>query len=164
MSKRKKINKNNVIEGALESLVLSIFILSNDHFVPVHSESDSNSDSELNGSARKNRDTTETETDGERTPLKLGKNLPLLAAAAAAATNYSLPDCSPLNLQVIKPSGVATPSIVTGSGALTYHSSPSSSYSVGTSPGNLGKSRVEKKAPAHAFTLNMRSDVGRICL
>lgn len=79
-------------------------------------------------------DTTETETDGERTPMKLGKNLPLLTSAAV---NYNLPDCSPLNLQVIKPSGVATPTIVSGSGALTYHSSPSSSYSVGTSPGNL---------------------------
>ncbi|XP_026788912.2 bromodomain adjacent to zinc finger domain protein 2B isoform X4 [Pangasianodon hypophthalmus] len=103
------------------------------------SESDSNSDSELNGSARKNRDTTETETDGERTPLKLGKNLPLLASASA---NYSLPDCSPLNLQVIKPSGVATPTFVSGSGALTYHSSPSSSYSVGTSPGSGKRKRV----------------------
>ncbi|XP_053540619.1 bromodomain adjacent to zinc finger domain protein 2B isoform X10 [Ictalurus punctatus] len=103
------------------------------------SESDSNSDSELNGSARKNRDTTETETDGERTPLKLGKNLPLLASASA---NYSLPDCSPLNLQVIKPAGVATPTIVSSSGALTYHSSPSSSYSVGTSPGSGKRKRV----------------------
>ncbi|XP_046708653.1 bromodomain adjacent to zinc finger domain protein 2B isoform X3 [Silurus meridionalis] len=103
------------------------------------SESDSNSDSELNGSMRKNRDTTETETDSERTPLKLSKNLSLLPSASG---NYSLPDCSPLNLQVIKPSSVATHTIVSGSGALTYHSSPSSSYSVGTSPGSGKRKRV----------------------
>ncbi|TTI92359.1 Bromodomain adjacent to zinc finger domain protein 2B [Bagarius yarrelli] len=103
------------------------------------SESDSNSDSELNGSTRRNMDTTETETDGERTPLKLSKNLPLLASASAS---YSLADCSPLNLQVIKPSGMATPTIVSGSGALTYHSSPSSSYSVGTPPGSGKRKRV----------------------
>ncbi|XP_062853759.1 bromodomain adjacent to zinc finger domain protein 2B isoform X4 [Trichomycterus rosablanca] len=105
------------------------------------SESDSNSDSELNGSAsgnRKNRDTTETETDGERTPLKLSRDLPLLASS----TNYGLPDCSPLNLQVIKPSSMAMPTIFSSSGALTYHSSPSSSYSVGTSPGSGKRKRM----------------------
>uniref|UniRef100_A0A8B9KRS3 Bromodomain adjacent to zinc finger domain, 2Ba n=1 Tax=Astyanax mexicanus TaxID=7994 RepID=A0A8B9KRS3_ASTMX len=93
------------------------------------SESDSNSDSELNGSGsskRKKRDGAEAETDGEKTPLKLSKGLSLLSPS----TNHSLPDCSPLNLQVIKPSSVATPTIVSSASAFTYHSSPSSSYSV----------------------------------
>uniref|UniRef100_A0AAR2KC64 Bromodomain adjacent to zinc finger domain, 2Ba n=1 Tax=Pygocentrus nattereri TaxID=42514 RepID=A0AAR2KC64_PYGNA len=97
------------------------------------SESDSNSDSELNGSGnskKKKRDAMEmeTETDGEKTPLKLSKGMSLLTSS----TNHSLPDCSPLNLQVIKPSSVATPTIMSSSGAFTYHSSPSSSYSVGS--------------------------------
>ncbi|XP_036425789.1 bromodomain adjacent to zinc finger domain protein 2B isoform X2 [Colossoma macropomum] len=107
------------------------------------SESDSNSDSELNGSGsskKKKRDAMEmeTETDGEKTPLKLGKGMSLLTSS----TNHSLPDCSPLNLQVIKPSSVATPTIMSSSGAFTYHSSPSSSYSVGTSPGSGKRKRV----------------------
>uniref|UniRef100_A0A8B9KJX3 Bromodomain adjacent to zinc finger domain, 2Ba n=1 Tax=Astyanax mexicanus TaxID=7994 RepID=A0A8B9KJX3_ASTMX len=105
------------------------------------SESDSNSDSELNGSGsskRKKRDGAEAETDGEKTPLKLSKGLSLLSPS----TNHSLPDCSPLNLQVIKPSSVATPTIVSSASAFTYHSSPSSSYSVGTSPGSGKRKRV----------------------
>uniref|UniRef100_A0AAR2JG51 Bromodomain adjacent to zinc finger domain, 2Ba n=1 Tax=Pygocentrus nattereri TaxID=42514 RepID=A0AAR2JG51_PYGNA len=107
------------------------------------SESDSNSDSELNGSGnskKKKRDAMEmeTETDGEKTPLKLSKGMSLLTSS----TNHSLPDCSPLNLQVIKPSSVATPTIMSSSGAFTYHSSPSSSYSVGTSPGSGKRKRV----------------------
>ncbi|XP_072539738.1 bromodomain adjacent to zinc finger domain protein 2B isoform X2 [Salminus brasiliensis] len=105
------------------------------------SESDSNSDSELNGSGsskRKKRDLTEAETDGEKTPLKLSKGVSLLTSSA----NHSLPDCSPLNLQVIKPSSMATPTIVSGASAFAYHSSPSSSYSVGTSPGSGKRKRV----------------------
>uniref|UniRef100_A0A671KVA9 Bromodomain adjacent to zinc finger domain protein 2B-like n=1 Tax=Sinocyclocheilus anshuiensis TaxID=1608454 RepID=A0A671KVA9_9TELE len=100
------------------------------------SESDSNSDSEMNGSEggkkkRKDR-VTEMDTDGEKTPQKLSKGFFHLNSS----TSHGLSDCLPLNLQVIKPSSVATPTIVSSSGALTYHSSPSSSYSVGTSPGN----------------------------
>ncbi|KAF3832814.1 hypothetical protein F7725_026479 [Dissostichus mawsoni] len=50
------------------------------------------------------------------------------------STNYTATSCSPLNLQVIK-----SPSIVTSSSALAYHSSPgSSSYSL-ASPLGLGK-------------------------
>uniref|UniRef100_A0A8C2JUF4 Bromodomain adjacent to zinc finger domain, 2Ba n=2 Tax=Cyprinus carpio TaxID=7962 RepID=A0A8C2JUF4_CYPCA len=98
------------------------------------SESDSNSDSEMNGSEggkKKRKDgVTEMDTDGEKTPQKLSKGFSHLNSS----TNHSLSDCLPLNLQVIKPSGVATPTVVSSSGALTYHSSPSSSYSVGTSP------------------------------
>ncbi|XP_043097463.1 bromodomain adjacent to zinc finger domain protein 2B isoform X20 [Puntigrus tetrazona] len=106
------------------------------------SESDSNSDSEMNGSEggkKKRKDgVTEMDTDGEKTPQKLSKGFSHLNSS----TNHSLSDCLPLNLQVIKPSGVATPTIVSSSGALTYHSSPSSSYSVGTSPGSAKRKRV----------------------
>uniref|UniRef100_A0A671TCX0 Bromodomain adjacent to zinc finger domain protein 2B-like n=1 Tax=Sinocyclocheilus anshuiensis TaxID=1608454 RepID=A0A671TCX0_9TELE len=98
------------------------------------SESDSNSDSEMNGSEggkKKRKDgVMEMDTDGEKTPQKLSKGFSHLNFS----TNHSLSDCLPLNLQVIKPSSVATPTVVSSSGALTYHSSPSSSYSVGTSP------------------------------
>uniref|UniRef100_A0A8C1CI77 Bromodomain adjacent to zinc finger domain, 2Ba n=1 Tax=Cyprinus carpio carpio TaxID=630221 RepID=A0A8C1CI77_CYPCA len=98
------------------------------------SESDSNSDSEMNGSEggkKKRKDgVTEMDTDGEKTPQKLSKGFSHLNSS----TNHGLSDCLPLNLQVIKPSSVATPTVVSSSGALTYHSSPSSSYSVGTSP------------------------------
>uniref|UniRef100_A0A671KWT9 Bromodomain adjacent to zinc finger domain protein 2B-like n=1 Tax=Sinocyclocheilus anshuiensis TaxID=1608454 RepID=A0A671KWT9_9TELE len=94
------------------------------------SESDSNSDSEMNGSEggkkkRKDR-VTEMDTDGEKTPQKLSKGFFHLNSS----TSHGLSDCLPLNLQVIKPSSVATPTIVSSSGALTYHSSPSSSYSL----------------------------------
>uniref|UniRef100_A0A671KWF4 Bromodomain adjacent to zinc finger domain protein 2B-like n=1 Tax=Sinocyclocheilus anshuiensis TaxID=1608454 RepID=A0A671KWF4_9TELE len=106
------------------------------------SESDSNSDSEMNGSEggkkkRKDR-VTEMDTDGEKTPQKLSKGFFHLNSS----TSHGLSDCLPLNLQVIKPSSVATPTIVSSSGALTYHSSPSSSYSVGTSPGSAKRKRV----------------------
>ncbi|KAL1273176.1 hypothetical protein QQF64_029038, partial [Cirrhinus molitorella] len=106
------------------------------------SESDSNSDSEMNGSEggkKKRKDgVMEMDTDGEKTPQKLSKGLSHLNSS----TNHSLSDCLPLNLQVIKPSSVATPTIVSSSGALTYQSSPSSSYSVGTSPGSAKRKRV----------------------
>ncbi|XP_067230644.1 bromodomain adjacent to zinc finger domain protein 2B isoform X4 [Chanodichthys erythropterus] len=106
------------------------------------SESDSNSDSEMNGSEggkKKRKDGgMEMDTDGEKTPQKLSKGFSHLNSS----TNHSLSDCLPLNLQVIKPSSVATPTIVSSSGALTYHSSPSSSYSVGTSPGSAKRKRV----------------------
>uniref|UniRef100_A0A672NFV7 Bromodomain adjacent to zinc finger domain protein 2B-like n=1 Tax=Sinocyclocheilus grahami TaxID=75366 RepID=A0A672NFV7_SINGR len=106
------------------------------------SESDSNSDSEMNGSEggkKKRKDgVMEMDTDGEKTPQKLSKGFSHLNFS----TNHSLSDCLPLNLQVIKPSSVATPTVVSSSGALTYHSSPSSSYSVGTSPGSAKRKRV----------------------
>uniref|UniRef100_A0A673HK87 Bromodomain adjacent to zinc finger domain protein 2B-like n=1 Tax=Sinocyclocheilus rhinocerous TaxID=307959 RepID=A0A673HK87_9TELE len=93
------------------------------------SESDSNSDSEMNGSEggkKKRKDgVMEMDTDGEKTPQKLSKGFSHLNSS----TSHGLSDCLPLNLQVIKPSSVATPTIVSSSGALTYHSSPSSSYS-----------------------------------
>uniref|UniRef100_A0A8C1QST7 Bromodomain adjacent to zinc finger domain, 2Ba n=1 Tax=Cyprinus carpio TaxID=7962 RepID=A0A8C1QST7_CYPCA len=94
------------------------------------SESDSNSDSEITGSEggkKKRKDgVTEMDTDGEKTPQKLSKGFSHLNSS----TNHGLSDCLPLNLQVIKPSSVATPTVVSSSGALTYHSSPSSSYSL----------------------------------
>uniref|UniRef100_A0A8C1LJ45 Bromodomain adjacent to zinc finger domain, 2Ba n=1 Tax=Cyprinus carpio TaxID=7962 RepID=A0A8C1LJ45_CYPCA len=106
------------------------------------SESDSNSDSEITGSEggkKKRKDgVTEMDTDGEKTPQKLSKGFSHLNSS----TNHGLSDCLPLNLQVIKPSSVATPTVVSSSGALTYHSSPSSSYSVRTSPGSAKRKRV----------------------
>ncbi|XP_073726899.1 bromodomain adjacent to zinc finger domain protein 2B isoform X4 [Misgurnus anguillicaudatus] len=102
------------------------------------SESDSNSDSELNGSEGGKKKDTSMDTDGEKTPQKVSKGFSHLNSS----TNHSLSDCLPLNLQVIKPSSVATPTIVSSSSALTYHSSPSSSYSVGTSPGSAKRKRV----------------------
>ncbi|TRY82484.1 hypothetical protein DNTS_029964 [Danionella cerebrum] len=83
------------------------------------SESDSNSDSELNGSEggqKKRKDVSglEMDTDGEKTPQKLSKGLSHLKSPS---TNHTLPDCLPLNLQVVKPSSVATPTIVSSSGS-----------------------------------------------
>ncbi|TNN74527.1 Bromodomain adjacent to zinc finger domain protein 2B [Liparis tanakae] len=66
----------------------------------------------------------------ETAPRRLTKGPELLNTS----TNHTATSCSPLNLQVIK-----TPTIVTSSSALAYHSSPgSSSYSL-ASPLGLGK-------------------------
>ncbi|XP_051985594.1 bromodomain adjacent to zinc finger domain protein 2B-like isoform X7 [Xyrauchen texanus] len=105
------------------------------------SESDSNSDSEMNGSEggkKRKGGVMDMDTDGEKTSHKLSKGFHHLNSS----TNHSLSDCLPLNLQVVKPSSAATPTIVSSSSALTYHSSPSSSYSVGTSPGSAKRKRV----------------------
>ncbi|XP_051562139.1 bromodomain adjacent to zinc finger domain protein 2B-like isoform X6 [Myxocyprinus asiaticus] len=105
------------------------------------SESDSNSDSEMNdseGGKKRKGGVMDMDTDGEKTSQKLSKGFHHLNSS----TNHSLSDCLPLNLQVVKPSSAATPTIVSSSGALTYHSSPSSSYSVGTSPGSAKRKRV----------------------
>ncbi|XP_041936036.1 bromodomain adjacent to zinc finger domain protein 2B isoform X4 [Alosa sapidissima] len=113
------------------------------------SESDSNSDGDVNGSEKKKKKSSGSGSsdaapaamgslEGEKTPLKLTTK-----HRASSSANHSLSDCSPLNLQVIKPTGMATPTIVTSAGALTYHSSPSSSYSVGsTPPGSAKRKRV----------------------
>ncbi|XP_062383254.1 bromodomain adjacent to zinc finger domain protein 2B-like isoform X3 [Sardina pilchardus] len=107
------------------------------------SESDSNSDGDLNGSEKKRKKKSGASgavgsLEGEKTPLKLTTK-----SRASSSANHGLSDCSPLNLQVIKPTGVATPTIVTNAGTLAYHSSPSSSYSVGsTPPGSAKRKRV----------------------
>ncbi|XP_056268194.1 bromodomain adjacent to zinc finger domain protein 2B isoform X5 [Pseudoliparis swirei] len=95
------------------------------------SESDSNSDSDVSGKKVKELKMLPSESSKkETTPRRLTKGPELLNTS----TNHTATSCSPLNLQVIK-----TPTIVTSSSALAYHSSPgSSSYSL-ASPLGLGK-------------------------
>ncbi|XP_056134339.1 bromodomain adjacent to zinc finger domain protein 2B isoform X3 [Lampris incognitus] len=95
------------------------------------SESDSNSDSDISGKKAKEvkLPASGSSSKKEKSPLRLTKGPQLLSTS----TNHTATSCSPLNLQVIK-----TPTIVTSSSALAYHSSPSSSYALPTPPG-LGK-------------------------
>nr|XP_019935621.1 PREDICTED: bromodomain adjacent to zinc finger domain protein 2B-like isoform X7 [Paralichthys olivaceus] len=95
------------------------------------SESDSNSDSDVSGKKVKELKLLPSgSSKKEMTPRRLTKGPELLNTS----TNHTATSCSPLNLQVIK-----TPTIVTSSSALAYHSSPgSSSYSL-ASPLGLGK-------------------------
>ncbi|XP_026234228.1 bromodomain adjacent to zinc finger domain protein 2B isoform X5 [Anabas testudineus] len=95
------------------------------------SESDSNSDSDISGKKAKELKLLPSgSSKKEMTPRRLTKGPELLNTSA----NHTATSCSPLNLQVIK-----TPTIVTSSSALGYHSSPgSSSYSL-ASPLGLGK-------------------------
>ncbi|XP_060923727.1 bromodomain adjacent to zinc finger domain protein 2B isoform X4 [Limanda limanda] len=95
------------------------------------SESDSNSDSDVSGKKVKELKLLPSgSSKKETTPRRLTKGPELLNTS----TNHTATSCSPLNLQVIK-----TPTIVTSSSALAYHSSPgSSSYSL-ASPLGLGK-------------------------
>uniref|UniRef100_A0A8D3E0U2 Bromodomain adjacent to zinc finger domain 2B n=1 Tax=Scophthalmus maximus TaxID=52904 RepID=A0A8D3E0U2_SCOMX len=88
------------------------------------SESDSNSDSDVSGKKVKDSKLLPSgSSKKETTPRRLTKGPELLNTS----TNHTATSCSPLNLQVIK-----TPTIVTSSSALAYHSSPgSSSYSLG---------------------------------
>ncbi|KAL0963782.1 hypothetical protein UPYG_G00313520 [Umbra pygmaea] len=103
------------------------------------SESESNLDSDSDSSGDNVKDQTTTDTDAERiTPLKLTKGTP------SSLLNSLSANCSPLNLQVVKPAGgLPTPAIVTSSGASGYHSTPSSSYTHrSTPPGSVRKRRV----------------------
>ncbi|XP_062235986.1 bromodomain adjacent to zinc finger domain protein 2B isoform X4 [Platichthys flesus] len=95
------------------------------------SESDSNSDSDVSGKKVKELKLLPSgSSKKEMTPRRLTKGPELLNTS----TNHTATSCSPLNLQVIK-----TPTIVSSSSALAYHSSPgSSSYSL-ASPLGLGK-------------------------
>uniref|UniRef100_A0A671XYW5 Bromodomain adjacent to zinc finger domain 2B n=1 Tax=Sparus aurata TaxID=8175 RepID=A0A671XYW5_SPAAU len=95
------------------------------------SESDSNSDSDISGKKVKELKLLPSgSSKKEMTPRRLTKGQELLNTS----TNHTATSCSPLNLQVIK-----SPTIVTSSSALAYHSSPgSSSYSL-ASPLGLGK-------------------------
>ncbi|XP_068435318.1 bromodomain adjacent to zinc finger domain protein 2B isoform X4 [Clinocottus analis] len=95
------------------------------------SESDSNSDSDVSGKKVKELKLLPSgSSKKEMNPRRLTKGPELLNTS----TNHTATSCSPLNLQVIK-----TPTIVTSSSALAYHSSPgSSSYSL-ASPLGLGK-------------------------
>ncbi|XP_038870258.1 bromodomain adjacent to zinc finger domain protein 2B-like [Salvelinus namaycush] len=108
------------------------------------SESESNVESDSDGSEDNVKDRNETTTDpeAERTALKLTKGSSSLLNNTSSGLSAS---CSPLNLQVIKPAGgLPTPAIVTSSGALAYHSTPSSSSSTlcSTPPGSGKRRRV----------------------
>ncbi|XP_068610795.1 bromodomain adjacent to zinc finger domain protein 2B [Brachionichthys hirsutus] len=95
------------------------------------SESDSNSDSDISGKKVKELKLLPSgSSKKEMTPRRRTKGPELLSTS----TTHTTTSCSPLNLQVIK-----TPTIVTSSSALAYHSSPgSSSYSL-ASPLGFGK-------------------------
>uniref|UniRef100_A0A665WMK8 Bromodomain adjacent to zinc finger domain, 2Ba n=1 Tax=Echeneis naucrates TaxID=173247 RepID=A0A665WMK8_ECHNA len=103
------------------------------------SESDSNSDSDVSGKKVKELKLLPSgSSTKEMTPRRLTKGPELLNTS----TNHTATSCSPLNLQVIK-----TPTIVTSSSALAYHSSPgSSSYSLASPLGNVLKLRNCKSA------------------
>ncbi|XP_041119302.1 bromodomain adjacent to zinc finger domain protein 2B-like isoform X4 [Polyodon spathula] len=96
------------------------------------SESVSNFDSDSDGSEddEKDHEEIETDTEGEKTPLKLNKTAP-------SPTN-----CTPLNLQVIKTPNSAPSALLTVPGSPAYHSTPSSSYTHSTSPGSAKRRRV----------------------
>lgn len=99
-------------------------------FVPRTSESDSNSDSDISGKKVKELKLLPSgSSKKEMTPRRLTKGPELLNTS----TNHTATSCSPLNLQVIK-----SPTNVTSSSALAYHSSPgSSSYSLTSPLGNV---------------------------
>ncbi|KAI4830978.1 hypothetical protein KUCAC02_002579 [Chaenocephalus aceratus] len=93
-------------------------------------KSDSNSDRDISGKKVKELKFPSGSSKKEMSARRLTKGTELLNTS----TNHTATSCSPLNLQVIK-----SPSIVTSSSALAYHSSPgSSSYSL-ASPLGLGK-------------------------
>ncbi|XP_064820634.1 bromodomain adjacent to zinc finger domain protein 2B-like isoform X10 [Oncorhynchus masou masou] len=101
------------------------------------SESESNLESDSDDV--KDRDETTTDTEADRTPLKRAKGSSSLLDTTSSSLSAS---CSPLNLQVIKASGgLPTPAMVTSSGALAYHSTPSSSYTLCSTPPGTGKRR-----------------------
>lgn len=100
------------------------------HFVSLTTESESNSDSDISGKkVKESKLLPSGSSKKEMTPRRLTKGPELLNTS----TNHTATSCSPLNLQVIK-----TPTIVTSSSALAYHSSPgSSSYSLTSPLGNV---------------------------
>nr|XP_046216646.1 bromodomain adjacent to zinc finger domain protein 2B-like isoform X14 [Oncorhynchus gorbuscha] len=105
------------------------------------SESESNVESDSDGSEDNVKDLNETTTDpeAERNPLKLTKGSSSLLNNTSSGLSASF---SPLNLQVIKAAGgLPTPAIVTSSGALAYHSTPSSSSTLCPTPPGSGKRR-----------------------
>lgn len=100
------------------------------HFVSLTTESESNSDSDISGKkVKESKLLPSGSSKKEMTPRRVTKGPELLNTS----TNHTATSCSPLNLQVIK-----TPTIVTSSSALAYHSSPgSSSYSLTSPLGNV---------------------------
>uniref|UniRef100_A0A8C7TUS9 Bromodomain adjacent to zinc finger domain 2B n=1 Tax=Oncorhynchus mykiss TaxID=8022 RepID=A0A8C7TUS9_ONCMY len=130
------------------------------------SESESNVESDSDGSEDNVKDLNETTTDpeAERNPLKLTKGSSSLLNNTSSGLSAS---CSPLNLQVIKAaSGLPTPAIVTSSGALAYHSTPSSSSSSSTlcstppgTNGNLISALWQRETRIHNETGRLQGDV-----
>uniref|UniRef100_A0A8C8J732 Bromodomain adjacent to zinc finger domain protein 2B n=1 Tax=Oncorhynchus tshawytscha TaxID=74940 RepID=A0A8C8J732_ONCTS len=106
------------------------------------SESESNLESDSDDV--KDRDETTTDTEADRTSLKRAKGSSSLLDTTSSSLSAS---CSPLNLQVIKASGgLPTPAMLTSSGALAYHSTPSSSYTLcSTPPGKRRRVTDERK-------------------
>uniref|UniRef100_A0A8D3AKL9 Bromodomain adjacent to zinc finger domain 2B n=1 Tax=Scophthalmus maximus TaxID=52904 RepID=A0A8D3AKL9_SCOMX len=98
---------------------------------PVESESNLESDSDSSEDDMKERGETEADSDAERTPLKLATH----KSSANLSANSSL-----LGLQVIKPRSLPgrllTPTRLTSSAALSNHSTPSSSFTLASLPGN----------------------------
>lgn len=79
----------------------------------------------------KERNETGTDTEGEKMPLKLTKSTSLVNASTDSAANSS-----PLNLQVIKSPDMMASTALAGSGAPAYQTAPSSSFAIGTPPGD----------------------------
>ncbi|XP_034430943.1 LOW QUALITY PROTEIN: bromodomain adjacent to zinc finger domain protein 2B [Hippoglossus hippoglossus] len=108
------------------------------------SESESNLESDSDGSEddMKERAETEADSDAESTPLKPAK-APLSARKSSSSLSAN---CSLLNLQVITPpslsSSLLTPNRLSSSGALSNHSTPSSSFTLTTLPGSGKRRRV----------------------
>lgn len=92
-------------------------------------ESDSNSDSDISAKKVKEAKLLPSGSSKETSPRRLTKGPELLNTSTNHSTTSS---CSPLDLQVVK-----TPTIVTSSSALAYHSSPGSSYSLASPLGNV---------------------------
>ena len=127
--KIKKSSKSSQLRGWKYTMVCIFLWKIINQFSPT-SESDSNSDSDISGKKVKELKLLPSgSSKKEMTPRRLTKGPELLNTS----TNHTATSCSPLNLQVIK-----SPTIVTSSSALAYHSSPgSSSYSLASPLGNV---------------------------
>lgn len=103
-----------------------------------YAQSDSDSESNLSDTdaseGRKERSETATDTEAERTPLKLAKASALLSSSSSLSAGVAA-GLSPLNLQVIKAPSMTTPTIVTNTATLAYHSTPTSSFAFTPTPG-----------------------------
>ncbi|XP_028847396.1 bromodomain adjacent to zinc finger domain protein 2B isoform X2 [Denticeps clupeoides] len=104
---------------------------------PSDSESILDSDSDVSDVAVKDHDGVTTDTEAERTPLKLTK-----APSAPGYTAELSSACTPLNLQVAKAPGIPSTAAVMSSGMLSFHGSPSSGFSLSTPPGSGRRKRV----------------------
>uniref|UniRef100_A0A674EW02 Bromodomain adjacent to zinc finger domain 2B n=1 Tax=Salmo trutta TaxID=8032 RepID=A0A674EW02_SALTR len=120
------------------------------------SESESNLESDSDDV--KDHDATTTDTEADRTLLKRAKGSSSLLDTTSSSLSAS---CSPLNLQVIKASGgLPTPAMVTSTGALAYHSTPSSSYTLcSTPPGTNGTLKWQRETRICNVAGRLQGDV-----